>query len=160
VTQSHELFGTTIFENIALSDPSLPLEAVIAAAKLARIHEEIVAMPIGYHTPLVDRGSSLSGGQRQRIALARALVRKPSILLLDEATSALDAITEREIQQSLASLRCTRIVIAHRLSTVIDAELILLMENGRIVEQGRHNELMRRRGRYAELVASQNRGPY
>jgi ATP-binding cassette, subfamily B, bacterial len=160
VTQSHELFGTTIFENIALSDPSLPLEAVIAAAKLARIHEEIVAMPIGYHTPLVDRGSSLSGGQRQRIALARALVRKPSILLLDEATSALDAITEREIQQSLASLRCTRIVIAHRLSTVIDADLILLMENGRIVEQGRHNELMRRRGRYAELVASQNRGPY
>jgi ABC-type bacteriocin/lantibiotic exporter with double-glycine peptidase domain len=158
VTQSHDLFGTTIFENIALSDPSLPLQAVKEAAQLARIHDDIMAMPLDYRTPLVDRGASLSGGQRQRIALARALVRKPSILLLDEATSALDAITERQIQQSLASLQCTRVVIAHRLSTVMDADVILLMENGRIVEQGRHADLIRERGRYAQLVASQNRG--
>jgi ABC-type multidrug transport system fused ATPase/permease subunit len=110
---------------------------------------------MGYDTPLVDRGASLSGGQRQRLALARALVHNPAVLLLDEATSSLDAITESQVQQALASLKCTRIVIAHRLSTVVDADLILVMDEGQLVEAGCHEELLLRRGSYARLVRAQ-----
>jgi HlyB family type I secretion system ABC transporter len=154
VTQSHELFGTTIRENIALADPWLPLDDVVRAAKLAQIHDDIIAMPMGYNTPIVGR-NSLSGGQKQRLALARALVNRPAILLLDEATSALDAATEQRVQEALRDLCATRIVIAHRLSTVVNADLILVMEDGRIVEYGTHEFLVRRRGIYAELVASQ-----
>ncbi|MGZ3460940.1 MAG: ATP-binding cassette domain-containing protein, partial [Archangium sp.] len=102
-----------------------------------------------------DRGASLSGGQRQRLALARALVQKPAVLLLDEATSALDAITEGRVRQSLAPLRCTRIIISHRLSTVVDADLILVMDESRLVESGEHQELLLRGGVYAELVRAQ-----
>jgi ABC-type bacteriocin/lantibiotic exporter with double-glycine peptidase domain len=155
VTQTHELFGGTIRENIALSDPSLPFEDVERAAKLAQIHDDIVAMPMGYQTPLVDGGASLSGGQRQRLALARALVRRPAILLLDEATSALDAATERKVQAALAQLRCTRVVIAHRLTTVMSADVILVMQNGALVEAGTHEQLLARRGLYASLVGVQ-----
>ncbi|XXF78907.1 peptidase domain-containing ABC transporter [Myxococcaceae bacterium GXIMD 01537] len=157
VMQNAYLFGASVRSNITLADPSLPLEAVEAAAKLAQLHDEIVAMPMGYDTPLVDQGSSLSGGQRQRLALARALVRKPAILLLDEATSALDSITEAQVQRALADLSCTRVVIAHRLSTVMDADLILALDGGRVVEAGRHEELVARGGRYAQLVAAQLR---
>ena len=155
VTQGATLFGTSIRENITLADPDVPHEAVVAAAKLAQVHAEIERMPMGYDTPLIDGGGSLSGGQRQRIALARALVRRPAILLLDEATSALDAITERGVQEALAGLRCTRIVIAHRLSTVREADRILVMDGGRLVEQGNHEELVARGGLYAELVRGQ-----
>jgi len=158
VPQTLDLFGTSIRDNIAFSDPTLPLEAVTEAAQLAQIHEEIARLPMGYATPLLDRGGSLSGGQRQRIALARALVRRPAILLLDEATSSLDASTEALVQQAIAGLRCTRIVIAHRLSTVRHADLILVMDDGRIVESGTHTELMRRRGHYEELVRAQVAG--
>src|SRR6185436_14689282 len=98
------LFGTTIRGNITLADASLPLDRVVEAAKLAQIHDDIMAMPLGYETLLVDGGASLAGGQRQRVALARSLVQQPSILLLDEATSALDAITESRIHKSLAAL--------------------------------------------------------
>jgi ABC-type bacteriocin/lantibiotic exporter with double-glycine peptidase domain len=115
-----------------------------------------MAMPMGYETTLVDGGASLSGGQRQRLALARALVHQPAILLLDEATSALDTITESRVQAALASLRCTRIVIAQRLSTIARADRILVMEDGRIVEQGTHAELLGRRGVYMELVSAQS----
>jgi ATP-binding cassette subfamily B protein len=155
VNQNFALFGSTIRENIALSDPSASLADVEAAARLACVHEDIAQFPMGYDTVLLDRGSAISGGQRQRLALARALLHRPSILLLDEATSALDAATELDVQQALQSLRCTRLVIAHRLSTIKDADLILVMEEGRAVEVGRHEQLLERRGVYQKLVRAQ-----
>jgi len=155
VLQNPALFSTSIRSNITLADPNLALDTVVEAARLAQIHEEVLAMPMGYESLLLDRGTSLSGGQRQRLALARALVRRPAILLLDEATSALDAITESRVHQALASLECTRIVIAHRLSTVARADLILTLENGTLVEAGTHQQLLARGGVYASLVAAQ-----
>jgi ABC-type bacteriocin/lantibiotic exporter with double-glycine peptidase domain len=155
VTQNAYLFGSTIRENIALTDPRLSLEAVERAARLACIHDDVAAMPLSYETPLIDGGASLSGGQRQRIALARALVHRPRILLLDEATSALDAVTERQVYSNLAGLDCTAIIIAHRLSTIANADLILVMEDGEVVERGGHDELLALRDRYFELVRSQ-----
>lgn len=155
VTQQPALFGTTIRQNITLAAPQAELGAIQQAAQRACIHDEIAALPMQYETPLVDRGASLSGGQRQRIALARALLREPAILLLDEATSALDSVTERAVQTELSRLRCTRIVIAHRLSTIAAADLILVMQDGQLVEQGRHDELLARGGAYACLIAAQ-----
>jgi ABC-type bacteriocin/lantibiotic exporter with double-glycine peptidase domain len=131
------------------------MERVQAAAKLAHIHEDILAMPMKYDTVLVDRGLSLSGGQRQRLALARALVHRPAVLLLDEATSALDAITESQVQKALAGIKCTRIVIAHRLSTIRNADLVVVMEAGSVVEMGQHEELLQRGGAYARLINAQ-----
>jgi len=155
VPQHPYLFGATLRANIVLSDPSLPLARAVEAAERAHIHQDILAMPMGYDTILSDGGASLSGGQRQRLALARALVHRPAILLLDEATSSLDTITERKIQAELSGLRATRIVIAHRLSTIRDADLILVMADGGIVEQGRHDDLVAKGGAYARLVAAQ-----
>jgi ATP-binding cassette, subfamily B, bacterial len=155
VPQHPYLFGTSIRANITLSDPTLPLSRAVEAAKLAHIHDDVLAMPMGYDSIMADGGASLSGGQRQRMALARALVHRPAILLLDEATSALDTRTEREIQRELTALRTTRIVIAHRLSTIRDADLILVMDGGRLVEQGRHDDLIALGGVYASLVAAQ-----
>jgi ATP-binding cassette subfamily B protein len=155
VTQETQLFGGSIRRNIALCDPQTVLENVIEAAKVAGVHDDIVAMPMGYETLLTDRGLSLSGGQRQRLAIARAVASRPKILVLDEATSHLDALTEQRVNESLSALRCTRIVIAHRLSTIRDADLIVVVEAGKIVEQGRHEELLDRGGRYAELLGTQ-----
>jgi ATP-binding cassette, subfamily B, bacterial len=155
VTQRPYLFGATIRQNIALSNPAMPHQAVVEAAKLACIHDDIVAMPMRYETLLVDGGASLSGGQQQRIALARALAHRPTILLLDEATSDLDGVTERMVHHNLSALGCTRIVIAHRLSTIVDADLILVMEEGRIVQQGTHDELMALPGAYKQQVLVQ-----
>jgi len=152
VTQDAALFGMSIRENIALTDPTAPLDRVIEAARIACIHDDIDAMGLGYDTPLIDRGASLSGGQRQRIALARALVHQPRILFLDEATSALDTLTEASVYENLARLSATAIVIAHRLGTVRDADLIVVLDEGRLVEQGNHDELVRLGGLYAEML--------
>jgi ABC-type bacteriocin/lantibiotic exporter with double-glycine peptidase domain len=155
VTQNAYVFGTTIRENIGLTDATVALEAIEQAATLACIADDIAAMPMGYETLLVDGGASLSGGQRQRIALARALVNAPAVVLLDEATSALDAITERRVYENLRSLACTTIVIAHRLSTITNAGAIVVMDAGRVVESGTHAELTALDGLYCELVSSQ-----
>src|SRR5436305_3277123 len=155
VPQHPYLFGNSIRANVTLSDPTLPLSRAVEAAKLAHIHDDVLAMPMGYASIRADGGASLSGGQRQRLALARALVHRPAILLLDEATSALDTRTEREIQQELEALRATRIVIAHRLTTIRHPDLTLVMDDGRLVEQGRHDDLIALDGVYASLVAAQ-----
>jgi len=157
VLQENVLFNRSIRENIALADPAIPVERVIAAARLAGAHDFILELPEAYDTIVHERGSSLSGGQRQRIAIARALVTNPRILIFDEATSALDYESERAIQQNMGSISKGRtvIVIAHRLSAVRHADRIITIERGRIVEDGTHEELVRSGGRYAALFRAQ-----
>ena len=155
VTQDTQLFGGTIRQNIALADPHMNLDRVIQVAKLACIHDEIMMMAMTYDTVLADRGLSLSGGQRQRLALARALACKPAILVLDEATNHLDAITERQVNENLARLHCSRIVIAHRLNTIRDADLILVIASGRVVARGSHCDLLQSSPTYVELLGAQ-----
>ena len=155
VLQEPFLFSGSIRHNIAFHNPGLGLDAVIQAARLAAIHEEISAMPMGYETRIAEGGGGLSGGQRQRLSLARALATQPAILLLDEATSHLDAATEEMVEQHLSELACTRIVIAHRLSTVRNAGQILVLESGTVAERGSHEELVSRNGSYARLTSTQ-----
>jgi ATP-binding cassette, subfamily B, bacterial len=155
VTQQAKLFSGTIASNIAMGARDIPRSAIQRAATLACIHDEIAALPMGYDTPIVDGGASFSGGQRQRIALARALAPSPDILLLDEATSAMDAITEARIAKNLREIRATRILVAHRFSSVRAADYTYVLDNGRVVQQGRHEDLVRAPGLYYSLVSAQ-----
>jgi ABC-type bacteriocin/lantibiotic exporter with double-glycine peptidase domain len=155
VLQEPFLFSGSVRANISLNEPSMTLDQVIEAAQRAGIDKEIEQMPMGYDTLLGEGGSGLSGGQRQRLAIARALAVVPTFLLLDEATSHLDVATEALVDANLSALACTRIVIAHRLSTVQNADLILVLDQGMVVERGRHDELLELGGHYAHLVRSQ-----
>ncbi len=153
VLQENVLFNQSIRDNIALPDPAMPIEQVVEAAKLAGAHDFILELPEGYDTVVGERGASLSGGQRQRIAIARALVTNPRILIFDEATSALDYESERIIQDNMQRIAQGRTVfiIAHRLSTVRRSHRIITIDRGRLVEDGTHDELIKKGGRYATL---------
>jgi ATP-binding cassette, subfamily B, heavy metal transporter len=157
VPQDTVLFNDTIYYNIAYGRPGASREMVEAAARLARIHDFVAALPDGYDTMVGERGLKLSGGEKQRVAIARVILKAPKILVFDEATSALDTRTEREIQASLAEVSAERttLVIAHRLSTVVDADQILVLDRGQIVERGNHGELLRHQGVYAAMWARQ-----
>jgi ATP-binding cassette subfamily B protein len=147
------LFNETIRYNIRYGRPEASDAEVEAAARLAQIHDFIESLPDGYATMVGERGLKLSGGEKQRVAIARTILKDPAILLFDEATSALDSHTEAEIQDALrrVSQDRTTLVIAHRLSTVVDADEIIVLERGRIVERGRHDDLLRREGIYAAM---------
>jgi len=155
VTQETFLFSQTIGENISLGE--LAPGDVVAAAAVAQLHETITAFPAGYETMLGERGINLSGGQKQRTALARALARKPDIVVLDDALSAVDTDTEtailRGLKQALAGV--TTLVVSHRITAIRDADLIVVLDGGRIVETGRHEQLFERRGRYWQLLRRQ-----
>lgn len=159
VQQDVFLFAGTIRENIAYGRLEASESAIIEAARRARIDDVIAALPDGLDTVIGERGVKLSGGQKQRLAIARIFLKNPPMLILDEATSALDSETERAIQQSLAELSQgrTTLVIAHRLATIINADRIVVVEDGRIVEEGRHGDLlMKTSGRYRALHAAQD----
>jgi subfamily B ATP-binding cassette protein HlyB/CyaB len=157
VLQENVLFNRTVRENIALSDPAMPLEYVVEAAKTAGAHEFILELSEGYDTRIDERGTNLSGGQRQRMAIARALASDPRILIFDEATSALDAESEEIVQNNLHKIveGRTVIIIAHRLSAVRRADRIITVEKGRITEAGTHETLLNAGGRYSQLYRKQ-----
>ena len=157
VLQDTFLFNGTIAENIGYAVPDAAMEDIVAAAKAANIHEDILAMPDGYDTQVGERGLRLSGGQKQRVAIARAILRRSPIIILDEATASVDVETERQIQKAIAGIAGSRtiVAIAHRLSTIRSADLILVIEDGRITEQGTHDELVALGGSYARMNSIQ-----
>lgn len=150
VPQDVSLFNRSIKDNIALHQPDASMEDIIEAAKIAKIHDEIMQMPMKYNTIISELGMNISGGQRQRLAIARALVHKPSILVLDEATSSLDHLNEKEIDNYLSSINCTRIVISHRLTSLINSDIIVVLDEGEIIESGNHEDLLRGNGFYSQ----------
>jgi ATP-binding cassette subfamily B protein len=153
VLQESFMFNGSIRENITLGDPEETMEKIIEAAKLANAHDFITNLALGYETRIGESGLQLSGGQRQRIAIARVLYAKPKIIIFDEATSALDTESEQAIQKNMETILAdkTSIIIAHRLSTVRDADNIIVLDNGEIIEQGNHEELMQKEGLYHYL---------
>ena len=140
-------------ENIGYARPDATQDEIVAAAKAANIHNDIMQMPEGYDTPVGERGMRLSGGQKQRLAIARAILRKAPIIILDEATASVDVETEQQIQKAIAGIagRRTIVAIAHRLSTIRNADRILVIENGKVTESGTHDELVRLGGSYARM---------
>ena len=161
VPQDTVLFNDTIGYNIGYAKLNAGQDEIIEAAKAAQIHDFIAGLPLGYETKVGERGLKLSGGEKQRVAIARTLLKNPSILILDEATSALDSVTEREIQSALdnVSKDRTTLVIAHRLSTIVNADKIMVMNEGTVTEQGTHKQLLKKRGLYAKLWKQQAKRP-
>ena len=155
VTQDGGLFQGDIYSNIVISAPSLTIDDAWEAAELAGIADDIRAMPMEMHTLISEGSGGISGGQRQRLMIARAIAPKPKVLMFDEATSALDNITQKKVSESLDALKCTRIVIAHRLSTVKNCDRILVLDSGRIIEEGNYETLMKKGGVFASLVERQ-----
>jgi ATP-binding cassette subfamily B protein len=157
VLQETMLFSGTLYQNIAYGKPGAGQEEILTAAKLAGVHQYAIKLPDGYNTVVGEKGYTLSGGERQRVAIARALLHDPRILILDEATSSLDTETEKEVQDALARLieGRTTIAIAHRLSTLRNATRLVVLDRGTVAEVGTHDELMRKKGLYFELVMAQ-----
>lgn len=159
IEQQPILFGTTILENVRYGQPTASVHQIYEVAKLSSCHDFIIQLSDKYHTNVGERGGKLSGGQRQRIAIARALLKQPTILIMDESTAALDTKSEEIVQKALDSVieNRTTLVIAHRLSTIKNADLIVVLDKGQIVETGTHTELMRLKGIYYELVQIQEK---
>ncbi len=155
VLQNGRLFQGDIYSNIVISAPQLSVDEAWKAAEMAGIAQDIRDMPMGMHTIISEGSGGVSGGQRQRLMIARAIAPKPKILMFDEATSALDNLTQKQVSDSLETLQCTRIVIAHRLSTIRNCDRILVLDRGKIIEDGTYGELMERKGYFAELVERQ-----
>jgi subfamily B ATP-binding cassette protein MsbA len=157
VTQDSILFNDTVHNNILIGKPDATSEEVIAAAKVANAHEFISQLPDGYETNIGDGGNRLSGGQKQRLSIARAVLKNPPIMILDEATSALDTESERLVQEALENMMRgrTSLIIAHRLSTIQHADLIVVLNQGRIEEMGSHEALLQKKGAYQKLVGMQ-----
>ena len=156
VDQNTFLFADTIKNNLKLGNPDVTDDEIINACKLANADEYISALPLGYDTPIYENGSDLSGGQRQRLAIARAILRKPQLLILDEATSNLDTITENAIKNTIFNLSddISCVIIAHRLSTIRNCDKIYVMDNGKVIEEGSHDELIAKQGTYYKMWTS------
>ncbi len=152
VDQKMSLFEDSIIENIRMWDETVTEQEVVQAAVDARIHDAILGRKGGYRSVLAENGADMSGGERQRLEIARVLVNNPTLMILDEATSALDAVTEQEILKAVKRRKSACIVIAHRISTIRDCDRIIVLDNGEIVEQGTHDELLKNNGFYKNLI--------
>jgi ABC-type multidrug transport system fused ATPase/permease subunit len=155
VDQTTALISGTVRENLTMWDSSIPEERMVAAAKDAAVHEVIASRPSAYDSRLTENGGNFSGGERQRLAIARALVPDPCVLVLDEAMSALDAVAEMSIVDNIRRRGCTCVLIAHRISAVRDCDEILVLDRGRVVERGGHQQLLAAGGFYSKLVGAQ-----
>ena len=161
VPQDITLFNESIKANLEYGSSGSSMEEIIRATTMAEIHEKILTFTDGYDTVVGERGLKLSGGEKQRIAIARMILKNPKILLMDEATSALDSATEKSIQECFKKLSMNRtaLIVAHRLSTIMDADLIIVLKDGEIIEQGTHNELKKQNGTYKKLWCQQVNKP-